>query len=230
MPRTPASEADRQLITHAARHGPVVTARQLERWRARGLLAPNIQRALGRGRGSASEPAAGAAELVVWLAKMHALPPTRRPRAARVRRRTGRIRADRPCRIRRSSHQHLAARRGQHATRGPHRKMSLTRLWLSDSGSRWCRPGSGASTTISRGVAWTDPSPSSPRWTRALGYDGSYPVVRDYLARNGPARSRCHRPRPTVRDVTNWLCRRPGTLTEDEKPCLKAILGGRPEL
>jgi hypothetical protein len=69
MPRSPVSAADQQLITHAARHGAVVTARQLERWRARELLAPNVRRALGRGRGSASEPPAGAAELVVWLAR-----------------------------------------------------------------------------------------------------------------------------------------------------------------
>jgi hypothetical protein len=68
MPRSAASEADRQLIADAARHGTVVTARQLERWRARGLLAPNIRRPLGRGRGSTSEPPPGAAELVAWLA------------------------------------------------------------------------------------------------------------------------------------------------------------------
>jgi hypothetical protein len=68
MPRSPASEADRQLIADAARHGAVVTAGQLERWRARGLLGPNIRRPLGRGRGSTSEPPAGAAELVAWLA------------------------------------------------------------------------------------------------------------------------------------------------------------------
>jgi transposase len=67
---------------------------------------------------------------------------------------------------------------------------------------------------------------------QALGYDGSYPVVRDYLARNSPAREREPLPPapPTVRDVTNWLCRRPGSLTEDEKPRLKAILDRCPEL
>ena len=68
MPRSTVSEADRQLIADAARHGAVVTAGQLERWRARGLLGPNIRRPLGRGRGSMSEPPAGAAELVAWLA------------------------------------------------------------------------------------------------------------------------------------------------------------------
>jgi transposase len=64
----------------------------------------------------------------------------------------------------------------------------------------------------------------------ALGYDGSYPVVRDYLARNRPAREPLPPAPPTVRDVTNWLCRRPDTLTEDEKLRLKAILDRCPEL
>jgi hypothetical protein len=77
MPRSTVSGADQQLIAHAARCGIMVSARQLERWRARGLLAPNVRRALGRGRGSTSEPPAGAAELVVWLAR-HARP-GRRP-------------------------------------------------------------------------------------------------------------------------------------------------------
>jgi len=61
-----ASEADQQLMAHAARHGAAVTARQLERWRAAGLLAPNIRHYPGRG--STSEPRSGAADLVVWLA------------------------------------------------------------------------------------------------------------------------------------------------------------------
>jgi transposase len=65
---------------------------------------------------------------------------------------------------------------------------------------------------------------------KALGYDGSYPVVRDYLARSRPAREPLPPAPPTVRDVTNWLCRRPDTLTEDEKPRLKAILDRCPEL
>jgi hypothetical protein len=77
MPRSTVSDADQQLIAHAARYGTVVSARQLERWRARRLLAPNIRRALGRGRGSTSEPPPGAAELVIWLAG-HARP-GRRP-------------------------------------------------------------------------------------------------------------------------------------------------------
>jgi hypothetical protein len=65
---------------------------------------------------------------------------------------------------------------------------------------------------------------------QALGYAGSYPVVRDYLARNRPAREPLPPAPPTVRDVTNWLCRHPDTLTEDEKPRLKAILNRCPEL
>jgi hypothetical protein len=69
MPRSRASEADKQLIADAVRHGDEVTARQLERWRAGGLLAPNVRRALGRGRGSRSEPPPGSVELVVWLAQ-----------------------------------------------------------------------------------------------------------------------------------------------------------------
>jgi len=68
MPRATASEADQQLIAHAARHGATATARQLERWRAAGLLEPNIRHYPGRGRGSTSEPPPGAADLVVWLA------------------------------------------------------------------------------------------------------------------------------------------------------------------
>jgi hypothetical protein len=65
---------------------------------------------------------------------------------------------------------------------------------------------------------------------RALGYDGSYPVVRNYLSRHGPAREPLPPTPPTVRDVTNWLCRHPDTLTEDDKPRLKAILDRCPEL
>jgi hypothetical protein len=68
MPRSPASEADQQLVADVARHGATVTARQLERWRASGLLARNPRSYPGRGRGSTSEPPPGAAGLVVWLA------------------------------------------------------------------------------------------------------------------------------------------------------------------
>jgi hypothetical protein len=69
MPRSTVSASDQQLIDHAAQSGLAVTARQLERWRARGLLPPNIRRWHGRGRGSTSEPPEGSAELVVWLAR-----------------------------------------------------------------------------------------------------------------------------------------------------------------
>lgn len=65
---------------------------------------------------------------------------------------------------------------------------------------------------------------------KALGYDGSYSVVRNYLDRVSPEKAPLGEAPPTVRDVTNWLCRRPDTLTEDEKPRLKAILDRCPEL
>ncbi|MBO0776215.1 MAG: ISL3 family transposase [Actinobacteria bacterium] len=65
---------------------------------------------------------------------------------------------------------------------------------------------------------------------KKMGYDGSYPTVRDYLSGRQPARKPLPEAPPTVRDVTNWLCRRPDTLTEDEKPKLKAILDRCPEL
>jgi transposase len=67
------------------------------------------------------------------------------------------------------------------------------------------------------------------REIKAMGYDGSYPVVRDYLSQRA-TRALLPPAPPTVRDVTNWLCRRPGTLTEDEQPRLKAILDRCPEL
>jgi hypothetical protein len=65
---------------------------------------------------------------------------------------------------------------------------------------------------------------------KALGYDGSYSVVRNYLDKGRPERAPLGGAPPTVRDVTNWLCRRPDTLTEDEQPRLKAILDRCPEL
>lgn len=65
-PTTPSS-ADQELIDHARQHATIVSGAQLERWRAHGLLAPNQQRALGRGRGSTSSPAPGSHELVVFL-------------------------------------------------------------------------------------------------------------------------------------------------------------------
>jgi hypothetical protein len=77
MPRTSPSAADQQLVAHVAHHGQVVTARQVERWRGHGLLPANNSRGLGRGRGSTSEPAPEAFDLVLWLAQ-HA-GPGRRP-------------------------------------------------------------------------------------------------------------------------------------------------------
>lgn len=64
----------------------------------------------------------------------------------------------------------------------------------------------------------------------AGGYDGSYSVVRNYLDKVRPAKAPLGEAPPTVRDVTNWLCRRPDTLTEDERPRLKAILDRCPEI
>jgi len=68
------------------------------------------------------------------------------------------------------------------------------------------------------------------REIRELGYDGSYSVVRNYLDRTRPEKAPLGEAPPTVRDVTNWLCRRPDTLTEDQRPRLKAILDRCPEL
>jgi transposase len=65
---------------------------------------------------------------------------------------------------------------------------------------------------------------------KALGYNGSYSLVRNYLDRTRPEKAPLGEAPPTVRDVTNWLCRRPDTLTEDEQPQLKAILNRCPEL
>lgn len=65
---------------------------------------------------------------------------------------------------------------------------------------------------------------------KALGYDGSYVIVRNYLDRTRPEKAPLRPAPPTVRDVTNWLCRRPDTLTEDEQLKLKAILDRCPEL
>jgi transposase len=68
------------------------------------------------------------------------------------------------------------------------------------------------------------------REIRELGYDGSYPVVRGYLDQHGPAPVPLPPAPPTVRDVTGWIVRRPDSLTEDDRPRLKAILERCPEL
>ncbi|GAA4730072.1 YaaC family protein [Phytohabitans rumicis] len=69
MPRGTASAADQQLLAHADAASVRVTASQMARWRAHGLLPANARRALGRGKGSTSIPAGGADELVVFLGR-----------------------------------------------------------------------------------------------------------------------------------------------------------------
>jgi transposase len=64
----------------------------------------------------------------------------------------------------------------------------------------------------------------------ALGYTGSYSTVRDYLDQHYPAAAPLPPPPPTVRQVTGWLTRHPDSLTDDERPQLKALLDGCPEL
>lgn len=68
------------------------------------------------------------------------------------------------------------------------------------------------------------------REIRARGYTGSYSGVRDYLAEQRPVTVPLTPPPPTVREVTGWLTRRPDSLTEDERPQLKALLERCPEL
>ena len=65
---------------------------------------------------------------------------------------------------------------------------------------------------------------------KALGFDGSYSVVRNYLDRTRPAKAPLGEAPPTIRNATNWICRRPDDLTEDERPRLKAVLDRCPEL
>jgi hypothetical protein len=64
----------------------------------------------------------------------------------------------------------------------------------------------------------------------ALGYAGSYSTVRDYFEQHRPATTPPPPAPPTVREVTGWLTRRPGSLTEDERPRLTALLDRCPEL
>jgi transposase len=68
------------------------------------------------------------------------------------------------------------------------------------------------------------------REIRERGYAGSYSVVRGYLGQRRPAREPLPGAPPTVRDVTGWLTRRPDSLTEDDRPRLKAVLDRCPEL
>ena len=68
------------------------------------------------------------------------------------------------------------------------------------------------------------------REIKALGYAGSYSVVRGYLDQRRPARTPLPPAPPTVRDVTGWLTRHPDSLTDDERPQLQALLDRCPEL
>jgi transposase len=64
----------------------------------------------------------------------------------------------------------------------------------------------------------------------ALGYQGSYALVRDYLVQYRAAPDPIAPAPPTVRQVTGWLSRHPDRLTEDEHLQLKAILEQCPQL
>jgi transposase len=64
------------------------------------------------------------------------------------------------------------------------------------------------------------------------GFHGSYSIVRDWTRRNLPqtARPAPAPPLPSVREITGWLVRHPGTLTEEEKILRKSALAHCPEL
>ena len=62
------------------------------------------------------------------------------------------------------------------------------------------------------------------------GYAGSYSVVRNYLDQHRPSKDPLPQAPPTVRDVTRWITRHPDSLTEDDRPRLKAVLERCPEL
>ncbi len=64
----------------------------------------------------------------------------------------------------------------------------------------------------------------------ALGYAGSYALVRGYLERYRCRPDPIAPPPPTVRQVTGWLTRHPDRLSEDDQLRLKAILEQCPEL
>jgi transposase len=73
------------------------------------------------------------------------------------------------------------------------------------------------------------------RQITALGFAGSYALVRDYLDQfrvtPDPAAPALAPPAPpTVRQVTGWLTRHPKTLTEDETLQLKVVVEQCPEL
>jgi transposase len=68
------------------------------------------------------------------------------------------------------------------------------------------------------------------REIRALGFAGSYALVRDYLEHYRHAPEPMAPVPPTVRQVTGWLTRHPDQLTDDEHLRLKAVLEQCPEL
>jgi transposase len=68
------------------------------------------------------------------------------------------------------------------------------------------------------------------REIRERGYTGSYSVVRGYLDQHRPAKEPLPQAPPTLRDVTGWITRHPDSLTQDDRPRLKAVLDHCPEL
>ena len=56
------------------------------------------------------------------------------------------------------------------------------------------------------------------------GYHGSYSLVRRYLEQHREKPDPIAATPPTVRQVTGWLTRHPDTLSEDDRPRLKAVL------
>jgi transposase len=62
------------------------------------------------------------------------------------------------------------------------------------------------------------------REVTALGFAGSYALVRAYLEQHRVRPEPADPAPPTARQVTGWLTRHPKTLTEDEQPLLKAVL------
>ncbi len=69
MPRGAVSEADQELTTYLAQRGLSGSPERYERWRRAGLLPPHQRRWLGRGRGSVSVLAPGAAQIAAVLAR-----------------------------------------------------------------------------------------------------------------------------------------------------------------
>lgn len=70
MARGQVSPVDAALIAAAAQRGVTVSPYQLERWRTAGYLDRNPCHGLGQGKGSVAEPATGAVDRIVLLARM----------------------------------------------------------------------------------------------------------------------------------------------------------------